>query len=173
MVKLSRYFILMGISVLAAGLFGAIHNQISYTIGPSYFHDLKFEQFGVDPTLPPRQGVAMVGWQASWWMGPVLGFIPLTLGLVISPDAASFWRSGLRAISVVIFGTALASLSGLIFGYLTIDENVTRTISQAGAFPADTGFLRAGTMHDFTYLGGVFSIISATWAVWRGRRSTA
>ncbi|MFD2857128.1 hypothetical protein ACFSZS_23640 [Seohaeicola zhoushanensis] len=59
---------LMGLAVLVAAAFGALHNQVSYTVGPDYFHAFKFRQFTIpremDPaSAPPRSGC----WQAGGW----------------------------------------------------------------------------------------------------------
>ena len=44
--KLIVYGLLVVIAVLFAGLYGVVHNQISYTVSPEYFTKFKFRQFG-------------------------------------------------------------------------------------------------------------------------------
>jgi hypothetical protein len=60
--------VLLGAGCLISGLYGALHNQISYSVSPDYFDAYKFIQFDVPVTLRDRVGASIVGWQASWWM---------------------------------------------------------------------------------------------------------
>ena len=39
------YFAFVLLAPLAAGLFGILHNQLSYTVAPEYFTQFKFIQF--------------------------------------------------------------------------------------------------------------------------------
>ena len=69
MTKLAFVPVLLMVGCLFAGLYGIIHNQISYTVSPEYFHAFKFQQFNIPPSLQNRIGASIVGWGASWWMG--------------------------------------------------------------------------------------------------------
>jgi len=59
--KLPILVLLLALAAVSAALFGALHNQLSYTVGPSYFTELKFEQFAIPPDTSPRVGAALVG----------------------------------------------------------------------------------------------------------------
>ncbi|MCU0748882.1 MAG: hypothetical protein MUF13_04975 [Akkermansiaceae bacterium] len=53
-----------------AGIYGVIHDQITYTISEEYFTRLKFDQFRyADFGLHPRVFVAEIGFLATWWVG--------------------------------------------------------------------------------------------------------
>lgn len=55
-----------------AGLYGIVHDQLTYSIGPEYFTKLKFEQFRwANLGLPPRVLVAEIGFLATWWVGAI------------------------------------------------------------------------------------------------------
>ncbi len=55
MAFLWTYCKFIGLAILAAGLFGAVHDQISYTLSYEYFTRFKFHQFHlVDSPLPER-----------------------------------------------------------------------------------------------------------------------
>src|SRR4051812_49567055 len=72
--RLGVFIVYVLLAVAAAGLFGAIHDQISYTVSREYFTRFKFLQFGLlDPEVPERVRAAWVGVLASWWMGIPLG----------------------------------------------------------------------------------------------------
>jgi hypothetical protein len=66
-----------------AGLFGALHDQMSYTVSSEYFAKFKFIQFHLlDPGVPERIRAAKVGFLASWWMGIPLGVLCGSAGFV-------------------------------------------------------------------------------------------
>ena len=55
MKKLLVYVLIVVIAVFAAGLYGVVHNQVSYTVAPEYFTKFKFRRFGLtDTTVPER-----------------------------------------------------------------------------------------------------------------------
>ena len=59
------------IAIILAGIYGIIHDQITYSISPEYFTKFKYQQFGFDPAWfgGHRQTVAVIGFLATWWMG--------------------------------------------------------------------------------------------------------
>src|SRR5262245_55465052 len=66
MKKLLTLFVLIVIAIFTAGVYGIVHDQISYTVSPEYFTKFKFEQFGlVDSPLPDRVKAGIVGFLAS------------------------------------------------------------------------------------------------------------
>ena len=46
MKKLGIFIISIFIAVLLAGIYGMLHDQVTYSISPEYFTVFKFEQFG-------------------------------------------------------------------------------------------------------------------------------
>jgi hypothetical protein len=67
--RLRAFALFLGAAVLTAGAYGALHDQISYTVSPEYVTRFKFVQFGLqDPSIPERVRAAAVGWAATWWM---------------------------------------------------------------------------------------------------------
>ncbi|MFD1344620.1 hypothetical protein, partial [Litorisediminicola beolgyonensis] len=80
MAKPLAALLIFAASVITAGLFGVLHNQLSYSVGPAYFTELKFDQFGIAPDRQTRLGAALIGWRASWWMGAALAVPVLVLG---------------------------------------------------------------------------------------------
>jgi len=65
MKKFSVYVLLILTAIMLAGVYGAIHNQISCTVSSEYFTKFKFRQFGlVDVNLPDRVRASFVGFIA-------------------------------------------------------------------------------------------------------------
>ena len=132
---------------LAAALFGALHNQASYTVAPSYFHEFKFLQFGTAEALRTRLGASLVGVQASWWMGLILGPFVLAFA-VISRPLRTVVRRFLLATALVFGAAALSSAAGL-------------AVARLGLFGTRTDFAAAGFMHNGAYLGAVIGALYA------------
>src|SRR5260221_12058644 len=76
---------LVGITVFGAvlaGAYGAVHDQVSYSISPEYFTKMKFRQFAwADLGWPNRLFAAEVGFLASWWAGLIAGWLLARFGL--------------------------------------------------------------------------------------------
>jgi|694.fasta_scaffold03380_10 hypothetical protein len=172
MLKLAMIPILLVIGCIFAGLYGAIHNQISYSVSPEYFTAFKFHQFQIGEVIPPRIGAAIVGWNAAWWMGIVIGIILIPLGLCIRGTQNYFWGM-IRVFGVVTVTTLIIGLLALAIAFLIIDKEQVGRISRYGHEITDVvAFARAGTMHNFSYLGGFAGIISGGIAILRLRRQS-
>lgn len=165
MVKLTLIPVLLAIACLLAGIYGAIHNQISYTVCPEYFTQFKFHQFAIGEAIPHRLGAAIVGWKAAWWMGGVIGIILIPLGLPIRGNACYFWGM-LRVFGVVAATTLVVGLAALLFSFLSVDPRMVGDITRYGHEIADdAAFARAAAMHNCSYLGGMIGIVTGGAAV--------
>lgn len=61
-------FVLSGFVMIS--LYGAIHDQISYTVSPEYFIEFKFRQFNyINLPLNIRGLVSVIGIIKIWWFG--------------------------------------------------------------------------------------------------------
>lgn len=137
--------VLLAVSCVAAGLYGALHNQISFTVSPDYFFAFKFHQFAIPDDLRGRIGASIVGWYASWWMGMFIGVPVLLIGLIL-PDWKTYLTHSLVAVAVVTLTALVVGLGALAYGYFAISEP----------------FARAGHMHNVSYLGGGIGIITGS-----------
>ena len=81
MAKLALFPMLLAAACVVSGVYGAVHDRLSYTVSPDDFHRLVFHQFRIPVGLHTRAGAALVGWHATWWMGLFIGF-PLRPGRV-------------------------------------------------------------------------------------------
>jgi hypothetical protein len=165
MKKLFVFILLFLIAIVLTGLYGMVHNQISYTVSPEYFTKYKFLQFGlVDTPLPERVRASMVGFLASWWMGIPIGFLVGVCGFIHEGHWRMF-KVSLWSYVIVMGFTLVFGLCGLLYGWLR-----TRTINIADYqnnwfIPDDVvnlrRFLCAGYMHNSSYLGGTLAILVA------------
>lgn len=164
MKKILVFFLIVGLAVIVAGLYGIIHDQISYTVSPEYFTKFKFRQFGFTHLpLPERVRASIVGFLASWWMGVPIGLLVGAAGFMHRGHRRML-RVSLWSLLVTVSFTLLFGLGGLCYGYA---QTATVDVAQyRGWFiPEDITnlrrFLCAGYMHNSSYLGGVLAILVA------------
>jgi MFS family permease len=161
MMKFLLFPILLVAACLVAGLYGALHNQISYTVSPDYFHAFKFDQFRIPDTLHNRLGASLVGWHASWWMGFLIGVPVLIVGLIL-PGWRLYASRCLISFAVVAATALLVGLSALAYASFTFEETPPDWFWYPSAAIDRSAFARAGFMHDFSYLGGFLGIFTAS-----------
>lgn len=158
---LTRYRALLGWTVLAcliAGLYGMLHNQVSYTVSPDYFHAFKFHQFRFPEALRHRGGASLVGFLASWWTGLAIGpvlFMTYHRRLQSCPPA----RMMLRGFGLTLLITAGVGAAGLGLGVLFVSPELARLAPPDALDPL--AFVRSGMMHDCSYFGGVVGTVIA------------
>jgi hypothetical protein len=147
---------------LVAGLYGALHDQISYSVSPDYFHELKFDQFGIPASQHRRLGAAIVGWWATWWMGFLIGVPLMTVGLIL-PGWKNFLRYCLKSFVVVAATALIFGVGALVVSYFTIDQSsVSLSPTRSERVADKVAFARVGVMHEFSYLGGFVGIVTGS-----------
>jgi hypothetical protein len=158
----ARVFVMfLGAALITAGVYGALHDQISYTVSREYFTQFKFPEFGLtNGSIPERVRAAEVGWIATWWIGLLIGLLTGVAGFIQRTPAlmrrALFWSLPVIISIVLVFG-----LGGLLYGFIQ-----TRSIDlhayQGWYIPDNIVHIRrylcAGYMHNASYLGGVLAI---------------
>lgn len=147
--------VLIAVACLLAGVYGMVHNQISYTVGPDYFHAFKFRQFNIAEALPYRLGAAIVGWRASWWMGLVIG-VPIAAVALAMPTVQQMVRAFLLAVLMVV-GIALAF--GVASLAIPVDPSQYHHFSIPSGVADAEGFARAGLMHNTSYFAGIVGLV--------------
>lgn len=166
--KVLTLFLLVVIACLLGGVYGAVHDQISYSISPEYYTKFKFYQFGLmdmgnEAIFPtPRLQVAVVGFMATWWMGIPIGIILGLVGLVHS-DWRWMLRITLKAFLITVAIAFATGLIGLAYGYVFLSNKPREEFSNW--FLPDNlidfkSFVSVGSMHNFSYLGGLTGLLA-------------
>lgn len=158
--------LIIAISPIIGGLYGIIHDQITYTISSEYYTKFKFIQFEFADSfeaaekLPhQRLFVAGVGFFATLWMGLLLGLILGLVGLKHKKSKSMF--------NITIKAMLLVSLVSLIIGILGLFYGKYYLANKAIGwwFPENlvdrTNFIAVGSMHNFAYWGAFIGLILA------------
>lgn len=160
--KLGVVFLISLICPFIAGIYGILHDQFTYTISPEYFTKFKFEQFGIleyviSSSYSSRAGVAYVGWMATWWTGLPVGIILGLTGL-LHAQWKPMLKITLKAILLTIGITLLTGLIGLSYGWVYLSHQPADDWLPKG-LTDPASFIMAGSMHNFSYLGGLIGLI--------------
>lgn len=156
--------LIIDIAPIIGGLYGILHDQFTYTISPEYYTKFKFYQFGLmdlgnEAIIPnPRIGVSAVGFMATWWMGVPIGLILGLIGLV-HENAKRMFRVTMKAIVVTVIFAFTTGLIGLAFGKFYLAK-----VGVSWPLPHNlvdiTNFIAVGSMHNFSYVGGLIGLIA-------------
>ena len=164
--KLGIVSITLFVSILIAGLYGMLHDQITYSISNEYFTKFKYRQFGFDPAWfgGDRQTVAIIGFLATWWFGLLIG---LLIGLTawIFPEIRAMKKAIKKGILLVFLTVVLAGIAGYFYGRFYLAGTGVRWW-----LPADledrSHFIITGSIHNFSYAGGLLGLfIALAWMI--------
>lgn len=148
--------------IVAAGLYGALHDQVTYSISPEYYTNLKFDQFHyADFGLGNRVFVATIGFLATWWVGGMAGWL-LGRWYIPGNTRAQAWRQIVRAIICMTLICFAFGLGAYCYGlYRGPDADYSRW-NAAFAYLRITdqwAFVRVAYIHNAGYLGGLVGLI--------------
>jgi hypothetical protein len=151
------------ICILLAGFYGVIHNQITYTIAPEYFTKFKYDQFGFEPAWfgGHRETVAIIGFFATWWTGIFIGFAFGLTGLIFK-DHTTMYKAIQKAIFITLCFAVATGLLGFLYGRFILTKTKVNW-----SLPEDLidkkGFITVGSIHNFSYLGGLFGLVAGVY----------
>jgi len=156
-----------------AGIYGALHDQLSYTISPEYFTKMKFEQFWyADFGWPQRLYASEVGFLASWWVGGIGGWLLARIGLDSFPkDVRRSYVA--RAFAIVFASAIIIGAAGLLLGAIVAHHSDLRgwkrwqNVLELQDLPS---FVIVAYLHWASYLGALVGIMTAGVYVWRADR---
>lgn len=163
--KTLTFFLLILLSTLLAAAYGALHDQVSYTLCPEYYTRFKFIEFSMAPDANaalqlahPRYHVALVGVIATWWFGAFLGIILGLVSLIFKGWNAMF-RMGAGAILRTLGIAVIFGIAGYFYGRFYL-----ATIGVNWPLPDHLvhrdDFISVGSMHNFGYLGGIVGMLA-------------
>ncbi|MCP5531945.1 MAG: hypothetical protein H7A49_00645 [Akkermansiaceae bacterium] len=147
------------LGALVAGVYGIVHDQITYTLSPEYFTKFKFGQFAwADLGFPVRVFVAEIGFLATWWVGFIAGWF---LGRVALKHGSHRQRRVATGIAWII-GFAI---SGAVLGalcHMTFPDG-PKAWADGIDLEETRRFLLVGWIHTGGYAGALIGLVFALW----------
>jgi len=147
------------------GLYGIIHDQLTYTISPEYYTKFKFYQFGLmdggnEAIFPtPRYQVSLVGFMATWWMGLFISIILGILGFIHTENRQMLLVT-MKAMVVTMIIALATGFIGLAYGKWVLAKTGVSWQLPENLVDKEN-FIAVGSMHNFSYLGGAAGLIAA------------
>jgi hypothetical protein len=150
------------VGAILAGLYGVVHDQVTYSISPEYFTRLKFAQFHyADFGLPARVFVAEIGFLATWWVGFVAGWFIARVSVLACSQREAFRCCARGFLIVMTFGFG-AAIIGYVLGLLHgPDYSAWQSMASTLAILDLPSFVRVAYIHNASYLGGLFGLVTA------------
>ena len=158
---------IIGFSIVAAIVYGIVHDQITARICVEYFTIFHPPVF---PTQSPT--LLGIGWGiiATWWVGAFLGVL-----LALSARAGSrshFAASDLvRPVFVLLCVMAVCALGAGLAGFLMTRSARVEVPPDVGAFlpqPIHARFMADWYAHSASYASGLFGgLILCGWVIWK------
>lgn len=152
------------IGSVIAGLYGVLHDQLTFTISPEYFRKFKFNQFAhADLGLGDRIFVSTIGILATWWLGAIAGWFLARRALSNRSGGSAYRqiRSGILVMLTVVF---LSGCLGYLWGIgrgLTADDSAWDAALNEIQIQDKKAFIRVAFIHNFGYLGGLVGLLFA------------
>jgi len=151
--RIFTLLLLIFLASLIGGVYGALYDQLTYTISPEFFSKFRFERFNIDPDMNERVGAALVGFRNTWKTGMILGAVLAFAGL-INTDHKRMFRYTSRAFFMTL---AIAFIAGLIgwpinASTMQADPSAELNIIDKAAFKTVVN------MNNFSYAGGVIGM---------------
>lgn len=148
------------ICILLAGVYGIVHDQVTFTISPEYFTKFKYNQFGFEPEGfgGHRQTVAAIGFLATWWTGIFIG-IGLGLTGLFFKDHKIMIRALIKAVLITFCFALSLGIFGFFYGkFILAKTGVNWWLPEN--LVSKEAFITVGSIHDFSYLGGLTGLIA-------------
>ena len=150
------------LGALLAGLYGVLHDQITYSISHEYFTRLKFSQFHyAEFGLPPRVFVAEIGFLATWWVGFIAAWFIARITVPAFPPPRRFLHT-IQGVLIILACALASSGAGYILGLLHgSDYSAWEAFASRLGVVDLPGFVRVAYIHNAGYLGGLVGLIVA------------
>lgn len=162
------------VGALIGGAYGIVHDLVTFRIGPEYFTKFKFIQFSyLDMSQPETATVAKIGFLATWWVGFFSAWFMGRMTLPHEPVQQAIRRS-LRGVLMVMGGALLFAMAGFALAPASAHGQSLgywQGMLDAYGIEDRAGFIRAGYIHNGSYLGGFTGLVAAL--VWLKRTRKA
>lgn len=166
-IPLCDLFPMIAVSTLGAaltGLYGVLHDQVTYTISPEYFINFKFYQFDyADFGFHERVFVGFIGFLATWWVGFFCVWF-LARRLMPAQPRDKACRQIAIGFLIFCFSGIVFSAGGYVYGLLRgpeIDYSYWGEILRRLHIKQPREFVRVAYMHNASYLGGIVGLVLA------------
>lgn len=155
--KILYCFLIILVGTLVSGLFGLLHDHLTFSLSPEFYAVLRFPELGIQWSQNNFWNVSKVGIINSAETGFFLS-ISVALCSLIQLDYKTMFKVAMRCVAIIILTISvfaiLACLSATFFpfkdrSYEMIPDNIVDPNS----------FLMVLRIHNFTYFGSIIGML--------------
>lgn len=167
---------------IIAGLYGIVHDIITYHISSEYFTRYTFIELGLtdafgQPEISEYVYLAITGWMTTWWMGLIAGIVfgIFAYGTTTAQSMATLIaRASVLMLGITVTFGVLGYIAGLLSNAFGLFNPASYIFFLDGE-PKDVAhFNIAAFIHNFSYVGGGLGILlGCVWIVRQKRRLNA
>lgn len=165
---------------IAAGMYGIVHDFITYKISHEYYTKFKFIQFGFitpDNKLPINtlQLLVATGWAATWWVGCLAGIL-FSLIATYNTEIKNSIAFTLRAAVIMSLTAIVSGLLGYNIGHFATPlslPDLAELCYQCATIKKTANFTTASYIHNFSYVGGLLGIVLGVASILKQRHNVA
>lgn len=159
---LPRMLAIALVGALVAGTYGVFHDQVTYSISPEYFTQMKFHQFAAaDFGFPERVLAGEIGFLGTWWVGLISGWFLARIAVPTWP-ARQAWRMCLTAFCILLVSAVGFGVIGSFFRPHHFGLTAHwRQMCLSNGVGEVAGFVQVAYIHYGGYLGGVLGLVMA------------
>lgn len=167
--KILTFLVLVVLSSVLAGLYGALHDQLTYSISPEFFTDYRFQIFNIDPAMDDRLGAAIVGFKNTWKVGAVLGGILALVGM-LHPTFEEMYKYTLQSFLITLAAAFMATLLGIAF-IRSVDIPADQMEIMSGSIDNPAKFSKVVMVNNFGYVGAIIGMFMGIgWQVYQTKK---
>ena len=147
-----------------AGLYGIVHDLITFSISSEYFTKMKFDQFRyADFGYSDRIFAGTIGFLASWWVGAFAAWF-LARRLVPSQSLRQAVGQVLLGFLCVFVLTLLCGICAYLAGVVRgphADYSSWKEMLRFLDVEHEWAFIRVAYIHTGSYVGGLLGLVAA------------
>jgi hypothetical protein len=154
-----KYALIGGI---IAGIYGIIHDQLTFAMAPEYFTKVKFQQFDyVNVGFSNRIFVSIIGFLATGVVGVFVGWF-LGRRYIPNQEISTANKKIKKGFVFVILSSACCATIAFLYGYIAKPDPHLEFWSNTFEFYSiidGWNFVRVAYIHYGSYAGGLFGLI--------------
>jgi hypothetical protein len=147
---------------LVGGIYGFLHDLLTYSISSEYFSRMKFDQFShVNIGLPPHLFAAQIGFIAAGAVGLAAGWFIARTTVPVWPARVALQKA-MRAFLFMILIAVAAAVTGYVIGLQShVGGLLWNDLCESLGISNVPAFLQVALIHSAGYPGALVGLIVA------------
>ncbi len=159
------FILLILAAILLASLYGAVYEQITYSVSNEFFTKMRFQKYGIENATNERWEAAIIGIKNTWGVGLALGIF-LSLSGLLHSDNKKMILVTAQSFLIALFTSFIFGMIALLFSQPSIDVVTEINVENKAAFN------KVLSMNNYSYVGAVIGMfIGLGWQVFKTHRS--